>query len=439
MNLPIWIWKTIEFFVLIPAAIFCYLPMKNQLRFAWQHIVILLAGVFVLYTLAASWLIWYLNIDVNFILVPSLVIFFFIYYKTVTSDLSRTLAVYLNACALMTFPAVAAFIFDAYLHPSSGALNFSPEAGCFQLLLSFVLVLILAYPLRRYCSWMLQALNFPKVWYATLVLPATLLIFNFMMTPYSYKTLHTGRILMMFPFLEILLLFLLLFLYFLFYHMAAVILDHARQEEEVRFLSIQAGQYESLQNHIQQTRRLRHDFRHLVHGITALADDGDLKTLRTQLHEYSRELDINIPVNYCYNVALNALFNYYGELAASEQITTNWSIHIPEPLTISELDLCSLFGNLMENALAGCKTVPRPQRSFSLSIMPQNVNCLYIVSTNSFNGTVAKKGERYLSTKRNGDGLGLFSIKTIAEKYKGVAQMSNTDQEFCVNIMLRMQ
>ena len=172
--------------------------------------------------------------------------------------------------------------------------------------------------------------------------------------------------------------------------------------------------------------------------MAGLADNGDFESLRAQLHEYEQELDLNTPVNYCHNAALNALFNYYREMAASENIKTDWKIHIPEPLTVSELDLCSLLGNLLENAIAGCKTVPEDQRFFNLSILLKNMDCLYIVSTNSFDGKVKKNQETYMSTKRNGEGTGLFSIKTIAEKHKGMAQISNNDRNFFIDIMLKL-
>ena len=172
--------------------------------------------------------------------------------------------------------------------------------------------------------------------------------------------------------------------------------------------------------------------------MAGLAESGDLESLRTQLNEYEQQLDLSSPASYCHNAALNALFNYYREIALAGQIKTNWNIHIPEPLTVSELDLCCLLGNLIENAIAGCETLPAERRFFSLSIVPKNTNYLYIVSTNSFDGAVRKNQKGYLSTKRDGKGLELFSIKTIAQKYKGTAQIFNSGQEFFVNIMLKI-
>ena len=104
MDLHKWLLMMIQFLVLFPAAVFCYLPMKNQLKYTRLRLFLICAVLFILYTPAASWFAMYLDLDVNVVLLPSLVIFFFLYYKTVKTDLARTLAVFLNACAVMSFP-----------------------------------------------------------------------------------------------------------------------------------------------------------------------------------------------------------------------------------------------------------------------------------------------------------------------------------------------
>lgn len=135
---------------------------------------------------------------------------------------------------------------------------------------------------------------------------------------------------------------------------------------------------------------------------------------------------------------MNALFNYYKGMAEAQEVRTDWHLSIPEPLSISELDLASLFGNLMENAITGCMTVPKEERRFALSVEIHQENCLYIVSTNSFDGQTRKTKDGYLSTKRNGEGTGLFSISSVAEKYQGYARISDNNGEFFVDVMLKI-
>ena len=123
-------------------------------------------------------------------------------------------------------------------------------------------------------------------------------------------------------------------------------------------------------------------------------------------------------------------------MAVSEGIHTEWQIELPEPLVFAEPDMAALFGNIMENAITGCKTVHSDSRYFYLTTEICNGNRLYVVSTNNFNGIVKMKDGQYFSTKRNGSGIGMDSMKIIAEKYHGIAKFSHSANEFYSDIAL---
>ena len=57
--------------------------------------------------------------------------------------------------------------------------------------------------------------------------------------------------------------------------------------------------------------------------------------------------------------------------------------------------MTGLFGNLMDNAIAGCLTVPEGSRYFCLTAQVRNGRSLNVVSTNSFDGEVLKGKEGY--------------------------------------------
>ena len=56
----------------------------------------------------------------------------------------------------------------------------------------------------------------------------------------------------------------------------------------------------------------------------------------------------------------------------------------------------------------------------------------------SFDGIVKKSRHQYLSTKKDGNGMGLLSISITVEKYHGVARFYHSDSEFYSEIMLNM-
>ncbi len=62
---------------------------------------------------------------------------------------------------------------------------------------------------------------------------------------------------------------------------------------------------------------------------------------------------------------------------------------------------------------------------------------IYIVATNNFNGELKKTEKGYESTKHSGRGIGLRSMKNMAEIYGGFFEAVNTDDTFCVNMTLK--
>ncbi len=427
-----------QFFILAPAALLCYLPMKDKLKYSRGELMIMCAAVFVPYSAIADALCLFFKTDMNIILIPSFILFFIFYRYTVNANMAQTLCVFAGVCTLMTFPAQFSYAFDAWLHPDSNAAEFSLEASLFQLGVSLIITGAMAYPCARIYSKLVNKMSYPQVWYPLLAVHAILFLFNMLMIPHSYKTLYTGRSFAMFIALEIIIFLLFLFLHMIFYHMADVVLKHAELSEHSRVLEMQAQHYQNIQNYMQQTRRLRHDFRQSVHILSSLAEDGNIEGIVSHLHEYEKQLNTQSPLNYCENSALNALFNYYKSLADSNKVRTRWTISLPEKLPLSEADLAGLFGNLMENAISGCMTIPEEERRFALSVEVRQGNSLYIVSTNTFNGQTRKSGDSYLSTKRVGGGVGLISVTSVAEKYDGYAKVSNSNREFFVDIMLKI-
>lgn len=427
-----------QLFVLIPSAILCYMPMRNRLRFSLAKTALCFFGIFIPFVAIAAWVGYYYNIDMNYIFMPSLTLFFIYYHRSIRVRLCCSLSVFVGVCTLMTFPSQFAYAFDAWLHPESGAADFSMQAAFFQLALCFALLVLLAYPCLKTYAGLVDQLSHTAVWYPLLLVHLVLLTFNLLMIPYSYPMLFVGRIFPSFLALEIVALVLFLLLHVIFYHIANIMLKHTELIQRSRILEMQAEQYQTLQNHMNQTRLMRHDFRQSVHILASMAEKDDFSGLKSYLREYEQRMDAEASVNYCSNAALNALFNYYKTMADSQGIKTLWQISIPEPLTVSELDISSLMGNLMENAIAGCGTVPEGERRFALSVEVRQGNFLYIVSTNSFDGRACKSANGYLSTKQTGEGLGLLSISSVAEKYNGYARASHDEQNFMMDIMIKI-
>ena len=248
--------------------------------------------------------------------------------------------------------------------------------------------------------------------------------------------MYVGRMFYLAILLITALLLLLMFLTVIFYYAAMSIYHSEQTKAKARMLEMQESRYLRLQDYIEKTRKLRHDFRQSIHVMNTLAAEEDYDTLKKYLAEYEAQMPVGL-TDYCRINSVNALLNYYGQWAEQNGIKLSWKIQLPDDAGISQPDLCSVLGNVVENALDGCMTAQTGERYHQLSVICEEPY-IYIVSTNSFDGNVKEKNGSFMSTKHKGMGTGIPSIKAAVEKYNGTAEFRYKGKEFYGDIMMKM-
>ena len=302
---------------------------------------------------------------------------------------------------------------------------------------SFLFLLLFFWVFWHILGFLVDNISAPNVWLATIPIPLVFTCLNILFQPRYYETMHVNRIFSIYLSYHFLALILIFTFYIIFYLVSLELIRNARNAERIRFLEMQESQYHAQQQYIAESARLRHDFRQQLHSLAEMAVDGNYEQLTEHLLGCVNALPKQL-VNYCENLPLNALFSYYGSLMDDARIQRNWKIALPSEAAfkITDMELCSLLGNILENVWQGCQSVPPQNRYHELTICVKHETSLYIVSSNSFDGQVKKENGVYLSTRKNGSGIGLSSIATIAERHHGIAQFSNTEDTFVIDVVV---
>ena len=424
-----------SFAIIIPSGIFCFLPLRNQLRYPLSKVIIaFLCSFLVIGSLSAVAMVMF-NIDnLNFILFPDLIIFYF-FLKSVTKvGTARCLFVFISVCCLVPFFSLYAYFLNAFFQEEiSRGIDTSYDIIQMGLTLT---VMALLFPLTKYYAWMIDNINIGKVWYLFSILPIALMASNIYSVPISYANIRVGKVYAKGFIITIFELALYLIVFILFYIFSKTTIEKTKLTERNHILEIQKSYTESLQSYIKYTSKARHDFKHSVHVMSRLADEGNLSALKDYIAQYENSLTVTAPVRICKSDALNALFNHYRQQAIENNVDINWRIDLPDKSRILDVDLCSIFDNILENAIDGCCTVEEGKRYFNLTSEIKG-DCLYIVSTNNYGKPLKMDGETYSSTKHQGKGIGLHSMKSITEVYDGIFDAGNNNGEFFVDIMLK--
>ncbi len=204
-----------------------------------------------------------------------------------------------------------------------------------------------------------------------------------------------------------------------------------------KLLEIQSDQYNLLTVRIRDNRRARHDFRQHLAVIKDCADRGDLASLKNYLNDYENMFPGQEVRMYCKNYAINAILSFYAEKAEKSGITMQASIQMSDPPVIPETEFCVLIGNLLENAVDVCEdTDPGIQPFVRLHIAQTSASMLSITADNTSSGSPNWSGDKLLSTKHSGYGIGTESIRMIAERYNGDARFTWKDGVFYASVML---
>ena len=139
------------------------------------------------------------------------------------------------------------------------------------------------YPATHSVRRMVEDENFAQTWYVFWVLPLVFIALNLFMIPKYADTLYTGRVLQGYFVISIALLFLMLFFNAIFLLMAISINRNVRLQQENQLLSMQQQHYESLKAAIEEARQARHDLRHQLCQLAALAEEGNLERSKPYL------------------------------------------------------------------------------------------------------------------------------------------------------------
>ena len=123
-----------------------------------------------------------------------------------------------------------------------------------------------------------------------------------------------------------------------------------------------ATHYMEVENMYKKMRGWRHDYRNHIQTMKAYAAAQDWAPLCEYLEKLDTDLSAVDTVIKTGNKMTDAIMNSKISLAHAKKIRVKAEADIPVALTISEIDLCVIIGNLFDNAIEASLALPEEQR-----------------------------------------------------------------------------
>ncbi len=198
---------------------------------------------------------------------------------------------------------------------------------------------------------------------------------------------------------------------------------------------ILSHQYEEIKEIYLNMRSWRHDYHNHLQVMKAQIAADQLEEMK----QYLDALEVNLDNVDTYvksgNLMVDAILNSKLTLAQQKGIRVNCKAILPETISIEDVDLCVLLGNLLDNALEACDVIPVEQR-FLRIYMVVNRAQLYTSIQNSAKEDLNFDERHYISRKRGNHGLGMKRVKALADKYEGYLTLANEPGIFAVELTM---
>lgn len=174
-----------------------------------------------------------------------------------------------------------------------------------------------------------------------------------------------------------------------------------------------SAQMSALQSAEKAHRRLHHDIKHLLKTIAEYAKADDISGILSYIREYDIEISDTAVKQYAVNRTVNMILSAYAGKAEESGVEFSVNCNVSEKLAIRDIDLIALLGNLLENALHGCRKSEKENLSVKIHIRLQS------------NRLLISCGNTCPDNMELSDGLpmpksiGISSILSVCEKYNG--------------------
>lgn len=214
--------------------------------------------------------------------------------------------------------------------------------------------------------------------------------------------------------------------------------EHAKQLE----YSILQQAFKSQEKSVEETkilyqsvRSIRHDLKQHFQVALTMLHSGKINEAVDYMEKYNDTVLDGISNKvFCDNDVVNYIINSKSKICSDRHIKIYIYIanEIPE---FSDLDLCVLLGNALDNAIEGVSGEGNNEIYLEL----RNVDNFFMISVkNTIINSVLEDNPNLISTKNEKEvhGVGILSMKEVVQKYNGSIEFYESDNKFCCDMLL---
>ena len=178
----------------------------------------------------------------------------------------------------------------------------------------------------------------------------------------------------------------------------------------------------------EELSKIRHDYNNYLTAILGLLRNREIRNAEQMIQELLHKIEATKEYPYCGIPVVNAILSEKESICRRNSIQLQTEFQLPDTISIASIDLCSIFSNLLDNAIRACTQLPLGQTgSIQLRCKMQG-DYLIIHCQNPASGAPKRYPE--------GTGYGTRILKDIARRYDGKFQTEFSDGLFIARLVV---
>ena len=425
----------LELASVIPAAVIALIPVHRSLRRSKTLVYGAMAVVLLAFVVAGSFIGAYFGCASSLVTFAFMPLLLAVYSYVVDLNVGKTLFCFMFSTALCALATLFVSLLNAPVEATNPLVTFLPETSLMVILAEMVIGILFYRTLDAKLSMLLTEEDLDGSWYPASFAAFLLAAILIWVSPTNYALLLEGRIRTISMAACVIAAIGLVFLIDVIWRLSSHLVENTRLRQENNMLSMEERRYAQLRSYMNQTRELRHDFRQHMRVISGLVHGNQIDELTNYVDQIN-QMAGQEHRRLCANHAVDAVASYYEAMAAEQGATIEWSLDVPEEVFIKEAELCSIIGNLVENALQAVSKLPADRQIVKVTVRLITEAMLGITVKNPYEGKIRMGRNGLPRTYKRGHGIGLASVSAIAKRYGGTCDIDVSNGQFAVSILM---
>ena len=216
------------------------------------------------------------------------------------------------------------------------------------------------------------------------------------------------------------------------YYSFEQIIQKEKLETEQKILNMELSSYQDrytdVRDSYENMRVIKHDLKNFIHTIDNGNDDNIINSVKDKINEAFLVSDTG-------NIVIDSILYNKNEKIKDINGKLELDVNVPIELNMEPVDMMIILGNLLDNAIEAVRNTS--DKNIKLEIRYDKPN-MFIEISNRYKGILVEENGKFITTKLDieNHGIGIESIKKIADKYNGEVEFITENNLFDVKILL---